>query len=185
MISRFERRLTRRERVLRDERNKPLLVRPGVLNSWASILEGGDLFFNPFSEVKEISRCNGVSRTRPGCDMVMWQTLDGEHIGYFMAIESDRVERLDMLDLQDIEDFCRVIAAKNLIMSLDVKKVESSLSCPVTEGPMVGKVRNKLHERSMSPAERERKRRASETTEQSAERRRKNAENMRKKRAGK
>lgn len=184
MISRFERRLTHRERVLRDERNKPLLVRPGVLKSWASILEGGDLFVHPHWIFDEIIRCDGVIRVN-GRDTVRWTSIDGRRNGGFFANEETRVERLDVLDLQDIEDFCRVIAAKNLIMSLDVKKVEASLSCQVTEGPMVGKVRNQLHERRMTPAERERKRRASETQEQPAERRRKNAENMRKKREGK
>lgn len=179
MISRFNRRLTRRERVLRDERNKKLLLRPGVLYSWASIMEPGDLFIIPLIW-DVILRCDGVKRINRR-DTVSWTSLDGLSAGGFFSHEETRVELLDTLELQDIEDFCRVIAAKNLIMSLD----EASLSCHVAEGAMVGKVKNKLHERRMTPAERERKRRASETPEQSAELRRKNAENMRKKRAGK
>lgn len=173
MISRFNRIMTEVERVLMDARNASVRIRPGVLLVTFSDLRPGDLFIHRDS----IRRVDAVTGDMTGNRRLVLHysglNLNGPSFRLLFD-QFEKVQRLETLDLQDIQRFIDGRGA-----SL-VKYVCEGNSKPVTRQQVNG-----LHERRMTPAERERKRRASETPEQSAERRRKNADNMRKKRAGK
>ena len=173
MISRFNRIMTEVERVLMDSRNASVRIRQGVLLVPFANLLPGDLIIHRDS----IRRVDALTGDMTGERRLVMHysglTFNGPSFRLLFD-QNERVQRLETLDLQDIQRFIDGRGA-----SL-VEYVCEGNSKPVTRQQVNG-----LHERRMTPAERERKRRASETPEQSAERRRKNAENMRKKRAGK
>lgn len=173
MISRFNRIMTEVERVLMDAHNSRVRIRHGVLLTPFANLLPGDLIIHRDS-IRRVDALTG-DMSREGRLVMHYSGLTFNGRSFRLLFDRwEKVQRLEMLDLQDIQRFIdgRGASSVDYVCKGNIKPVERQQV-------------NSLHERRMTPAERERKRRASETPEQSAERHRKNAENMRKKRAGK
>ncbi|QHJ80206.1 MAG: hypothetical protein [Bacteriophage sp.] len=149
-----------RSAVFSAARNMALIVRPGVLKSWFVVLGKGDLFLHG----GEIVRCDGVNRTRDGFNIIVWDSIDGSTSGSLIAGEQDRVEKLDIIGYSDVRRF---LAGTQPQFIADVELAYRGYHPTMP----------------MTNAEREAQRRSSETPEQSEERRRKNRDNMRRKRA--
>lgn len=139
--------------------NMALIIRPGVMKSWFVVLKDGDLFLHDGN----ILRCDGVFRTRGGSDVIRWSRI-GEDLseGSFIVNERDRVEKLDIIGYSDVIRFL------NGTQPQFIADIETAYRGFLPR---------------LSGAERERQRRAMETPAQADERRRKNRENMRRKRA--
>ena len=150
-----------RSAVASDANNRKLIIRRGVLLSWYSVLKNGDLFINK----GQIVRCSGVSRSLTRADVVKFTSIDGTHSGSRYAHEGERVEKLDLIGYSDILRFL------NGTQPQFIRDVNNLVE------------RNQVLSRTVA-AQRERDRRAMETPEQADERRRKNRENMRRRRAG-
>lgn len=160
-----------RSAVMSEANNARLIIRPGVLDSWMVVLKDGDFFMKG----GEMVRCDGVARLRDtGSNAVRYTSIDGLRVGSFFAADSDRVEKLNLLGYSDIKRFL------NGSQPEFIRDVERAVNDAIIQAEIKRPLTSKM---LTSAAERERQRRANETPEQTAERRRKNAENMRRKRA--
>lgn len=150
-----------RSAVMSAARNIGLLLRPGVLNSWFVVLKDGDFFIRG----DKVVRCDGVARSLlSGANVVKYTEIDGSASGSLFATEHDRVEKLDLIGYSDVVRFLNGTQPQ-FIRDVAQHYVEYASAAPLT------------------PAQRERNRRAAETPRQAEERRRKNCDNMRLKRA--
>lgn len=151
-----------RSQILTAARNVANMVAPGILDAWACNLRPGHLFIIQ----GKIARCWGINRTH-----VSWSYVDESHCHRsFMYTESTRVKRLDLLDDNDIRRFL------NGTQLEFIEHANASISIANDRSLYLPK-------RKITPAQRERERRDAETPAQAEERRRKNRENMRRKRA--
>lgn len=188
-----------RSAVISAARNLALLVRPGVLSSWFVVLKDGDLFIRD----REVVRCDGVARSLTGSNVVRFSAIDGSKSGSLYAGENDRVEKLDLIGYSDIirflngtqQQFIRDVTqhyveysvAQNTV-SIDGELIPPRVTVNGKRVTLGSHLRDFVDTRtlgseSITPAQRERERRKNETPEQAAERRRKNRDNMRRKRA--
>lgn len=169
-----------RSAVISAARNLALLVRPGVLSSWFVVLKDGDLFIRD----REVVRCDGVVRSLTGANVVRFSAIDGSKSGSLYAGEHDRVEKLDLIGYSDIIRFLNGTQPQ-FIRDVTQHYVEYAVAKRVTLGSHLRDFVDSrtLGGESMTSAQRERERRKNETPEQAAERRRKNRDNMRRKRA--
>lgn len=153
-----------RSTVLSQARNKAIEVRPGVLLSWFVVCKDGDLIIIDGNVV----RCEGVFRMHSTkVDSFRYATIDGSVRRSLFVGEDFRVEKFNLIDNGDISRFL------NGTQLTFIRDVEAAYRDEV------------MTKEKLTPAQRERNRRASETPEQADARRRKNRENMRRKRAGK
>lgn len=152
-----------RSMVHSQARNKAIEARPGVLLSWFVVCKDGDLIIVD----GKIVRCNGVARLHnTKTDTIRYSDLDGSNKRSMFVREDFRVEKFNLIDDGDISRFL------NGTQLTFIRDVEAAY-------------REEVLLIKPTPAQRERNRRANETPEQADERRRKNRENMRRKRAGK